>query len=107
MPTGGLAMSLYLKLLLGLLRRALRSRDDLFMENLVLRQQLAVYARRPKAVAGDAVTPLGHGVASARVRSAYPRRGAALALCTPLSWVSGSSVEGVSSSSAMRGSWQR
>ena len=41
-------MSLYLNLLLGLLRRALWSRDDLLMENLVLRQQLAVYARRPK-----------------------------------------------------------
>ena len=41
-------MCLYLNLLLGVLRRALRSRDDLLMENLVLRQQLAVYARRPK-----------------------------------------------------------
>jgi hypothetical protein len=41
-------MSLYLNLLLGLLRRVLRSRDHLLMENLVLRQQLAVYARRPK-----------------------------------------------------------
>jgi putative transposase len=41
-------MRVYLNLLLGLLRRALRSRDDLLMENLVLRQQLAVYARRPK-----------------------------------------------------------
>ena len=41
-------MRLYFILLLGLLRRVLRSRDDLLMENLVLRQQLAVYARRPK-----------------------------------------------------------
>ena len=41
-------MCLYLNLLLGALRRALRSRDDLLMENLVLRQQLAVYARGPK-----------------------------------------------------------
>ena len=39
-------MKLYLRLLLGLVRRALRSRNDLLMENLVLRQQLAVYARR-------------------------------------------------------------
>jgi len=41
-------MRLYLNLMLGLLRRLLRSRNDLLMENLVLRQQLAVYARRPK-----------------------------------------------------------
>ena len=40
-------MPLYLYLMLGLARRALRSRSDLLMENLVLRQQLAVYARRP------------------------------------------------------------
>ncbi len=39
-------MHLYLCLLLGLARRALRSHNDLLMENLVLRQQLAVYARR-------------------------------------------------------------
>ena len=39
-------MPLYLYLMLGLARRALRSRNDLLMENLVLRQQLAVYARR-------------------------------------------------------------
>lgn len=32
-------MRLYFILLLGLLRRALRSRNDLLMENLVLRQQ--------------------------------------------------------------------
>jgi hypothetical protein len=41
-------MRLYLSLLRGLLRRVLCSRDDLLMENLVLRQQLAVYACRPK-----------------------------------------------------------
>ncbi len=41
-------MRLYFILLLGLLRRALRSRNDLLMENLVLRQQLAAYARGPK-----------------------------------------------------------
>lgn len=41
-------MRLYVNLRLGLLRHVLRSRDDLLMENLVLRQQLAVYARRPK-----------------------------------------------------------
>lgn len=41
-------MRLYLNLLLGVLQRLLRSRDDLLMENLVLRQQLAVYARRRK-----------------------------------------------------------
>jgi hypothetical protein len=38
-------MQLYVRLLLGLVRRMLRSRGDLLMENLVLRQQLAVYAR--------------------------------------------------------------
>ncbi len=40
-------MPLYLYLLLGLARRSLRSRSDLLIENLVLRQQLTVYARRP------------------------------------------------------------
>ena len=40
-------MRMYLRLLLGLVGRTLRSRNDLLMENLVLRQQLAVYARRP------------------------------------------------------------
>jgi putative transposase len=40
-------MQLYVRLLLGLARRAWRSRSDLLMENLVLRQQLAVYSRRP------------------------------------------------------------
>ena len=39
-------MQLYLRLLFGPLRQALRSRNDLLIENLVLRQQLAVYARR-------------------------------------------------------------
>ena len=39
-------MRIYMRLLLGLVGRALRSRNDLLMENLVLRQQLAVYARR-------------------------------------------------------------
>ncbi len=39
-------MRLYLRLLLGLIGRTLRSRNDLLMENLVLRQQLAVYTRR-------------------------------------------------------------
>lgn len=38
-------MRMHMRLLLGLVDRALRSRDDLPMENLVLRQQLAVYAR--------------------------------------------------------------
>ena len=41
-------MRLYFTLLLGLLRRVLRSRDDLLTENIVLRQQLAVYARWAK-----------------------------------------------------------
>ncbi|MSP21595.1 MAG: helix-turn-helix domain-containing protein [Dehalococcoidia bacterium] len=41
-------MRLYLNLLLGTMRRLLYSRDDLLMEALVLRQQLAVYARGPK-----------------------------------------------------------
>lgn len=39
-------MHMYVRLLLGLVRRTLQSRNDLLMENLVLRQQLAVYARR-------------------------------------------------------------
>ncbi len=39
-------MRMYMRLLLGLVGRTLRSRNDLLMENLVLRQQLAVYARR-------------------------------------------------------------
>ena len=38
-------MRMYVRLLLGLVGRILSSRNDLLMENLVLRQQLAVYAR--------------------------------------------------------------
>ena len=41
-------MRLYVRLLIGLLRRSMRGRRDLLIENLVLLQQLAVYARRPK-----------------------------------------------------------
>ena len=41
-------MRLYVGLLIGLVRRAMSRRRDLLIENLVLRQQLAVYARRPK-----------------------------------------------------------
>ncbi len=41
-------MRLYVRLLIGLLRRSTRGRRDLLMENLVLRQQLEVYARQPK-----------------------------------------------------------
>ena len=41
-------MRLYFTLPLGLVRRVLRSRDDLLTENMVLRQQLAVYARWAK-----------------------------------------------------------
>jgi hypothetical protein len=37
-------MQLYVRLLLGLIRHMLRFRGDLMMENLVLHQQLAVYA---------------------------------------------------------------
>src|SRR4029434_6471057 len=37
---------LYVALLLGCLRRALRPRSALLLENLALRQQLAVYQRR-------------------------------------------------------------
>jgi len=39
-------MPMYLRFLLGSVGRTLRSRNDLPMENLILRQQLAVYARR-------------------------------------------------------------
>ncbi len=41
-------MRLYISLLIGVLRRSMRARRDLLMENLVLRQQLAVYARQPR-----------------------------------------------------------
>ncbi len=41
-------MRLYVRLLIGLLRRLVRERRDLLIENLVLRQQLAVYARQPR-----------------------------------------------------------
>ncbi|MEP6871339.1 MAG: integrase, partial [Anaerolineaceae bacterium] len=41
-------MRLYLGLIVGLLRRALRPRQDLLMDNLVLRQQLAVCMRQPR-----------------------------------------------------------
>ena len=41
-------MRLYLGLIVGSLRRALRPRQDLLMENLVLRQQLAVCMRQPR-----------------------------------------------------------
>ncbi len=41
-------MRLYVSLLFGLLRRSMRARRDLLVENLVLRQQLAVYARQPR-----------------------------------------------------------
>jgi hypothetical protein len=47
---------LYVALLLGCLRRALRPRSALLLENLALRQQLAVYQRRgarPRLRAGD------------------------------------------------------
>jgi hypothetical protein len=37
---------LYVALLLGCLRRALRPRSALLLENLALRRQLAVYQRR-------------------------------------------------------------
>ena len=41
-------MRFYGRLLIGLLRRSTRGRGDLLIENLVLRQQLAVYARQRK-----------------------------------------------------------
>ena len=41
-------MRLYVRLLIGLLRRSMHERRDLLIENLVLRQQLAVYARQPR-----------------------------------------------------------
>jgi hypothetical protein len=47
---------LYVALLLGCLGRALRPRSALLLENLALRQQLAVYQRRgarPRLRAGD------------------------------------------------------
>ena len=47
---------LYVALLLGSLRRALMPRSALLLENLALRQQLAVYQRRgarPRFRAGD------------------------------------------------------
>ncbi len=41
-------MRLGVRLLIGLLRRSTRARRDLLLESIVLRQQLAVYAGRPK-----------------------------------------------------------
>ncbi len=41
-------MRFYGRLLIGLLRRSTRGRGDLLIENLVLGQQLAVYARQRK-----------------------------------------------------------
>ncbi len=41
-------MQFYLMLLLATVGRSLRSRGDLLVENLALRQQLGVYARRSK-----------------------------------------------------------
>jgi hypothetical protein len=38
---------MYMRLLLGLVGRMLRSRNELLMENLVSRQQFAVYTHRP------------------------------------------------------------
>jgi hypothetical protein len=49
---------LYVALLLGCLRRALRLRSALLLDNLALRQQLAVYQRRharPRLRAGGSV----------------------------------------------------
>ena len=45
-------MRLYLGLIVGSLRRALRPRQDLLMENLVLRQQFAVCMRQPRRLRG-------------------------------------------------------
>jgi hypothetical protein len=50
---------LYVALLLGSLWRALRPRSALLLENLALRQQLAVYQRRGAHAPGSA---LGIGV---------------------------------------------
>ncbi len=41
-------MTRYVRLRIGLLRRAMQARANLLIENLVLRQQFAVYARQPK-----------------------------------------------------------
>jgi len=41
-------MRLYVRLLIGLLRRSMRGRRNLLIENLVLLQHLAVYARQPR-----------------------------------------------------------
>ena len=57
-------MLLYLRLLIATVPRGFVARRDLLIENLVLRQQLAVYARRPgifpncfpQRTAGDVVT---------------------------------------------------
>jgi len=69
-------MGLYLQLLLGLLRRAVRSRDDLLMENLVLRQQLAVFARRSTEVNPESCCNPGHGLREACLQHADRRVGA-------------------------------
>ena len=48
MPSWGPALIAYLLLLCSLLRNTLRSRHDLLLENLALRQQLAVLSRQSR-----------------------------------------------------------
>jgi hypothetical protein len=73
---------LYVALLLGSLRRSLRPRSAVLLENLALRQQLAVYQRRgvrPQIRAGDRIGSSGrcsHGRGTTGVRrccSSSPR----------------------------------
>jgi hypothetical protein len=60
---------LYVALLLGCLRRALRPRSALVLENLALRQQLAVYQRR-----GARPGPRRWGEHESRPEFSAPRR---------------------------------
>ena len=46
-------MIVYVRLVLETLRRAGRTRGDLLLENLALRQQLAMYKRHPTIRDGD------------------------------------------------------
>lgn len=59
-----------------LLRAALRSRDDLVLENLALRQQLAIYNdKRPQPRLTDPARALGVGLIEGRIIHVWgPRR---------------------------------
>ena len=61
-------MRLYVRLLIGVLRRSTRGRRDLLIENLLLRQQLEVYAQQQPRWA-PRLTSRAHDRASQRGRA--------------------------------------